>query len=77
MNATPRQRLTMAETLTLNRWSPQGGQRRSSASYPITKCGTGWALEGFPNVFPSKKAAVAQWDRHIDLLVLKKEGGLE
>lgn len=77
MNATPEQRLTIAETLTLNRWSPQGGQRPPKASYPITKLGNGWALEGFPTVFPTKKAAVTQWDRHIDLLMLKKDGGLE
>jgi hypothetical protein len=47
-----------------------------SDGYPITKRGREWWVKHFPVPFKTKRQAVAQWERYIDILLDKKAGRL-
>ena len=58
--------LAEAERATLTHWSRWG-----SDGYPVRKVGRGWHAEGFPTVFKTKRAAVAQWEQYIESLIAR------
>ena len=46
-----------------------------SSGYPVEKFASGgWHLPHYPTVFPTKRAAVKQWERYIDMLLDKQSG---
>jgi hypothetical protein len=59
--------ITEEEEKTLTHWSRWG-----SDGYPVNKVGRGWHVDHFPTVFKTKKAAVAQWETYIDMLIERK-----
>jgi hypothetical protein len=65
--------LTPAEEQELTHWS-----RFGSDGYPVHKLqrSRGWTLPHFPLVFKTKRAAVAQWEAYIGMLLDRKAGRL-
>lgn len=51
--------------------------RWGSDGYPVSKVKSGWILPHFPVVYKTKRAAVAQWERYIDILLDKNAGRLD
>lgn len=60
-------RLTAEEETELAHWSMYG-----SDGYPIDKIGRGWHVRHFPTVYKTKRAAVEQWERYINVLIARK-----
>ena len=71
------EQLTQQEQQVLTHWSMFG-----SDGYPIRKSGRQWWVDGMyqsgscPIPFGTKRAAVAQWEAFIDILIAKKAGRL-
>ena len=67
--------LTENESFTITHWS-----RFGSDGYPIHKRGSRWWVDGIqgcgacPAGFRTKREAVAQWERYIDVLIDKSAG---
>ena len=67
--------MTENESFTLTHWS-----RFGSDGYPIHKRGSRWWVDGIrgcgacPSGFRTKREAVAQWERYIDVLIDKSAG---
>jgi hypothetical protein len=67
--------MTENESFTITHWS-----RFGSDGYPIIKRGSRWWVDGIrgcgacPAGFRTKREAVAQWERYINILIDKSAG---